>query len=144
MPINFVPQGGDVLMCDFGPDPTDPATYPLAAGPCSMSPEMIKLRHVMVLSAQGSTAIVLPFSTVAPVPVRNFHALIPAGTYAFFAPGMDNWFKGDMLTCVSRDRLERIRYGGKFQRAILSAADFKAGRQCALHALAIGRLVPHL
>lgn len=144
MPITFIPRGGDVLMCNFGPDPADPSTYPLAAGPCSVSPEMVKYRHVMVLAAQASTVTVVPFSTVAPTPPRNFHHMIAADSYPFFAPGADNWFKGDMLTVVSSDRLDRIRFHGKFQQATLLAADFQRGRECALHGMALGRLVPYL
>ena len=144
MPITFSPAGGDVLLCDFGPDPNHHDTYPLAAGPCSVSPEMVKRRQVLVLSSHHRMVSVVPFSTVAPAPARNFHHMIAAGCYPFFTAGVDNWIKGDMVTAVSRDRLDRLWFNGQFQRASLSAADYAAGRRCVLHGLALGALVPHL
>lgn len=144
MPITFIPKGGDVLLCDFGPDPLDPATYPLAAGPCSVAPEMIKRRHVMVLAAQGMMVSVLPFSSIEPTIKRNFHDTIAADTYPFFAVGVENWFKGDMVCAVSRDRLSRLWHGGRYQQASLSAADFAKGRRCALHGIALGHLAQHV
>ncbi len=59
MPITFVPDPGDVLMCDFttGFQP----------------PEMVKVRKVVVLSPRSRTAmpdtlLVVPLSKTAPVP----------------------------------------------------------------------------
>lgn len=144
MPITFSPAGGDILMCDFGPDPLGRDTYPLAKGPCSVSPEMVKRRHVMVLSGRGMIFTVVPFSTVAPSPSRNFHLHIPPDTYPFFAAGEDNWLKGDMITAVSRSRLDRVLYAGKYQKASLSEADFAKGRECVLHAIGLGILTPYL
>lgn len=87
---------------------------------------------------------VVPFSTVAPAPVRNFHHVIAADSYPFFAAGVENWIKGDMVTAVSRDRLDRLWFEGKYQRARLSVADYASGRACVLHGLALGALAGHL
>ena len=144
MPITFIPGSGDVLMCEFGPDPLDQGTYPLAAGPCSVAPEMIKRRHVVVLATRGLMVTVAPFSTVAPNHVQNFHHLIPDGSYPFFAAGEDNWLKGDMITAVSRDRLDRVFHGGRYQRAPLAPADFRAARRCILHGIGLGTLAQHV
>ena len=144
MSITFTPNGGDVLMCDFGPDPAEPGTYPLASGPVSMTPEMIKRRQVVVLAANHRMIMVAPFSTVCPPKMRNFHLHIAADTYPFFAPGAENWLKADLTMAVSRDRLDRVYFGNQYQRALLSAAHFKACRICVLHGLALGALAPHL
>ncbi len=41
---------GDVLLCEFGPDPRQPGVYPLASGPISLPPEMTKQRHAVVIA----------------------------------------------------------------------------------------------
>ena len=144
MSITFTPNGGDVLMCEFGPDPSAAGTYPLASGPVSVTPEMIKRRHVVVLAVNHMMIIVAPFSTVCPPRLRPFHMHVPADTYPFFAAGADNWLKADLTTAVSRDRLDRVYYDGQFQRATLSADHFKACRASVLNGLALGALVSHL
>lgn len=134
---------GDVLLCEFGPDPRQPGTYPLASGPISLPPEMIKQRHAVVIATPSpGLAIIAPFSTREPVPLRPFHVHIPAGSYPFFS--RDSWLKGDMMQVVSRDRLDRLFFNGRHQRAALSAADLKAVRTAALGALGLSRLAPHL
>jgi uncharacterized protein YifN (PemK superfamily) len=144
MSITFTPNGGDVLMCEFGPDPSDPATYPLASGPVSVAPEMIKRRHVVVMAANHHMILVAPFSTVRPPKMRNFHMHIPADTYPFFAQGAENWLKADLTTAVSRDRLDRVFFQGRYQRAALSAGHLKISRACVLHGLGLGALGAHL
>lgn len=134
---------GDVLLCEFGPDPRQPGTYPLASGPISLPPEMIKQRHAVVIATPSpGLAIIAPFSTREPVPLRPFHVHIPVGSYPFFS--RDSWLKGDMMQVVSRDRLDRLFFNGRHQRAALSAADLKAVRTAALGALGLSRLAPHL
>jgi uncharacterized protein YifN (PemK superfamily) len=105
---------------------------------------MVKRRHALVLSVQGMMVTVVPFSTVEPTHLRNFHLYIAADTYPFFAAGAENWLKGDMVTAVSRGRLDRVWYDGRHQRASLTADDFGKARGCVLHALGLGKLVPHL
>lgn len=134
---------GDVLLCDFGPDPRQSGVYPLASGPISKPPEMVKARHAVVIAAPAAgLAIVAPFSTREPLPLRPFHLHIPLGRYPFFSE--DSWLKGDMLQVVSRDRLDRLRFNGRYQRAALSPFDFKAVRAAALAGLGLSRLIAHL
>lgn len=134
---------GDVLLCEFGPDPRQPDVYPLASGPISLPPEMTKQRHAVVIATPSpGLAIIAPFSTRAPVPLKAFHVHIPLGAYPFFSH--DSWLKGDMLQVVSRDRLDRLFFAGRHQRAALSKADFQAIRAAALGGLGLSRLVAHL
>jgi len=134
---------GDVVLCDFGPDPRQAGTYPLTSGPVSMPPEMVKPRHSVVVSVPSpGLAVVAPFSTREPTPLKPFHVHIPLGRYPFFSE--ESWLKGDMLQAVSRDRLDRLWFNGRHQRARLSPADFKAVRAAALAGLGLSQLVPHL
>lgn len=142
-PKFLIVNPGDVLLCNFGPDPRVPGVYPLAAGPISLPPEMTKDRHAVVLATPSpGLAIIAPFSTREPLPLRPFHYKIPLGTYPFF--NRDSWLKGDMMQVVSRDRLDRLFFNGRHQRARLSAADFTAVRAAALAGLGLSRLAPHL
>lgn len=141
--FSFPLNAGDVVLCDFGPDPRTPGTYPLASGPISMPPEMVKERHAVVVATPSpGLAIVAPFSTREPEPLRGFHFYIPVGTYPFFS--RDSWLKGDMLQVVSRDRLDRLYYHGRYQRASLTKADFGAVRAAVLAGLGLSRLAMHL
>jgi uncharacterized protein YifN (PemK superfamily) len=134
---------GDVLLCDFGPDPRQHGVYPLASGPISLPPEMTKERHAVVIATPSpGLAIIAPFSTREPAPLKPFHVHIPAGSYPFFS--RDSWLKGDMLQVASRDRFDRLFFNGRHQRAALSAADFKAVRVAALAGLGLSLLAPHL
>jgi uncharacterized protein YifN (PemK superfamily) len=142
--IKFIPQGGDVLWCEFGPDPLDLGTYPVTAGPVSVAPEMVKKRRVLVVSSGGSLVRVAPFSTRPPQNPRPYHHRIPADSYPFFRPGVDSWLKADVLMAVSRDRLDRLHFNGRFQRAALSQTDWLASRTAVLEALGLGRLKTHL
>ena len=136
-------SGGDVLLCEFGPDPRDASAYPLLSGPISVPPEMIKRRHVVVISTPSAgLAIIAPFSTIEPYPLKPYHLSIPFGHYPFFTK--DSWLKGDMLQAVSRDRLDRLFFDGKHRRAALSKADCKSVRACALAGLGLSPLVAHL
>lgn len=104
---------------------------------------MYKLRHVVVLStnAVNDLVMVAPFSTLPPVPVKGYHHFIAAGTYPFI--GQDSWLKGDMMMAVSKERLERLTLRGLKRPTPLNAADRSACQKAALHALGLGRLVPH-
>ena len=136
-------NGGDVLLCEFGPDPRAAGAYPLASGPISVPPEMIKRRHVVVISTPSAgLAIIAPFSTIAPNPIKPYHHLIAHGSYGFFRK--DSWLKGDMLQIVSRDRLDRLFFDGKHQRAALTKADYKAVRESVLAGIGLSQLASHL
>lgn len=144
MPITFRPAAGDCLLCEFGPNPVDPATYPVNVPPLAMSPEMYKQRQVAVLStnAYGDLVTVAPFSTVPPRVLHGYHHFIAAGTYPFLSE--DCWLKGDMLMAVSKLRLDRLLINGRYGRAVLRPDDLKAVRECALEGLGLGRLAAHL
>jgi mRNA interferase MazF len=62
MPITFIPDAGDVLMCDFSTG--------------FVPPEMVKTRRVIVLSPRNraripGTYIVVPISKTAPAPAEG-------------------------------------------------------------------------
>jgi len=141
--FQLIINSGDVLLCDFGPDPREPGIYPLMSGPISVPPEMIKRRQVVVIStASAGLAIIAPFSTNQPAPLKPYHHFIPAGCYPFFSK--DSWLKGDMLQVVSRARLDRLFFDGRHQRAALSKADYRAVRASALAGLGLSTLAGYL
>jgi mRNA interferase MazF len=125
MPINFHPKRGTVLMCDF--------TTGFKA------PEMVKRRHVVVVSPRyrrhTGLCLVVPFSTIPPHDAEPHHVEIPTGTYDFFDPVKPTWAKGDMLTCVSFDRLDRLLLYGRYASPMLKPEDLKSIQQCVAHAL---------
>ena len=141
--FQLIINSGDVLLCQFGPDPREPGVYPLMSGPISVPPEMIKLRQVAVISTPSPRlAIIAPFSTNQPSPLKPYHHFIPSGRYPFFSK--DSWLKGDMIQSVSRDRLDRLFFDGQHQRAALSKADYRAVRSCALAGLGLSALSGYL
>jgi uncharacterized protein YifN (PemK superfamily) len=144
MAITYRPSIGDVLLCEFGPDPRDSLTFPLHVPPVSVQPEMHKRRHVVVLGSNGAFDLIMvaPFSTLVPKPVKGYHHFVAAGTYRFM--GQDSWLKGDMMMAVSKVRLDRLSVDGRPAPTALNPADRKACQAAALNALALGRLVPHL
>ena len=127
MPITFHPHPGTVLICDFSTG--------------FQPPEMVKRRHVVVLSPRrrhhSGLCLVVPFSTVAPDPVEAFHHVIPVGTYPFFHPHRDVWAKSDMLTCVAFRRLDRVLLNGHYVAPSLRPDDFTAIQRAVLAALEI-------
>jgi len=142
-PFQLIINSGDVLLCQFGPDPREPGVYPLMSGPISVPPEMIKRRQVVVISMPSpGIAIIAPFSTNQPSPLKPYHHFIPAGRYPFFAK--DSWLKGDMLQAVSRARLDRLVFDGQHQRAALSKADHRAVRASVLAGLGMSALAGNL
>lgn len=170
MPISFVPSPNDVLMCEYGPNPNDPITFcvdpsiPIACeysrdrhqnnqltispgvayGPLSVSPEMWKRRHVVIISTSYNTSIVVPLSTDVPTVPRGYHYRIPAGTYPFLDRSRDSWVKADMMGAVSHRRLDRVLINGRYSRASLTTNDFKEVKKCVLDAMNMKHLTPHL
>lgn len=138
------PQPGQVLICDFGPDPDSIVPPGLMRGPLAVKPEIWKERHVVVLSSSMGVTTVVPFSTVAPRSPMRIHYRIPAGTYQFMDQQDDSWLKGDLITTVSNDRLDRPFVGNKRSIVFLSKADLRAVREAVLNGLALGKLIPHL
>ncbi len=144
MPISFIPSAGDVLLCEFGPDPRAADCFPASRGPISVPPEMIKRRHVVVLASHTELMVVAPFSTKEPRPARACHLRIEARRYPFFDQDADSWLKGDMLMAVSRQRLDRLRYDGAYRRARLSKDDLREVRRAALGGLGLSEVAKHL
>ncbi len=141
--FQLIINSGDVLLCQFGPDPREPGVYPLMSGPISVPPEMIKLRHVVVISTPSpGSAIIAPFSTNQPSPLKPYHHFIPSERYPFFTK--DSWLKGDMIQYVSRARLDRLFFDGRHQRAALSKVDYRAARASVLAGLGLSALARHL
>ena len=129
MPIRFVPEPGMVLMCDY-------------TG--SIPPEMPKTRHVIVVSPKMQNAqglcLVVPISSVRPSPMLAYHHLFMPNAYPFFTPGRPHWAKGDMVSHVSHDRLDRVLIAGQWSSPSVSAADLEAVRYCLLSAIGLANL----
>lgn len=139
-----VPHPGQVLMCDFGPDPQNIEPPGVMVGPLAVKPEIWKERHSVVISARFGMTIVVPFSTSKPSKKEKFHHYIAAGKYPFLSAHEDNWVKCDLIEAVSNSRLDRPYLAGRRSIVNLDAADFKDVREALLHAVALGRLTDHL
>lgn len=135
---------GQVMICNYGPDPRNIQAPGVMHGPLAVPPEMWKHRHVVVLSSGPHMAIVAPFSTKAPPSVQRFHHCIPAGTYPFMSATEDNWLKGDLMGSVSITRLDRPMVNGRHSSVYVSNDDMKAIQKAVLYALRLGTLGQHL
>ncbi len=125
MAITFVPDAGDVLMCDFGG---------------FIAPEMTKVRRVVILSPRSrvsfsGTLLVVPPSKTSPLPPQSHHCEFKPGSYHFFDRVESVWAKGDMITCVAARRLDRIRINGRYSRVQIRKVDLNLIRRAVLHAL---------
>lgn len=117
MPINFVPERGRLLICDF-----DRARVP---------PENSKIRRVVVLSprsynerhgAGSGRCIVIPFSTTRPVILRPSDVFFASGQYR--ALSKDTWANCGSVATVSHARLDRVYVGhGSYSDELLADAD---------------------
>jgi uncharacterized protein YifN (PemK superfamily) len=139
-----VPTPGQVVMCDFGPDPANIEPPGVMTGPLAVTPEIFKERHAVVLSARFGIATVVPISTSVPRKIEHYHVKIPAGSYPFLSMVEDSWVKADLIESASNARLDRPFLGGKRSIVEFTPADFKRVRQAVLHALALGFLTGHL
>jgi len=131
MPITFIPQPGQVLMCDF------------ATG--FVRPEMQKKRHCVVISPRyrqhTGCCLVVPFSTMAPDHIEPYHYVIAADKYSFFAEGREIWAKADMLTHAAFSRLDRVLDHGRYTSPPLDKEDLCGIQKAVLHAIGLGNLV---
>ncbi|MGY0791841.1 type II toxin-antitoxin system PemK/MazF family toxin [Azospirillum argentinense] len=97
MPINFHPQRGTILICDF-----DSGFQP---------PEMIKVRPIVVVSPRRRTGpglcTVIPLSSVEPTPMEAYHHRLSPAAYPPARGPM--WAKCDMAVTISCSRLDRIK-----------------------------------
>ncbi len=114
MAILFYPAPGTVLICDFDTG--------------FVSPEMTKKRRVVIVSPKAGNkhiCSVVPLSTSEPYTILEHHYALPAGEYPFLHPTKTVWAKCDMVTCVSRERLDRIKVKGKYKSFSLNKDDFQ-------------------
>jgi uncharacterized protein YifN (PemK superfamily) len=122
--LGIVPEPGMVLMCDFH-------GY--------VEPEMVKNRHVIVLSSKLinslGTVVVVPISKNMPVPFRQFHVHFPADCYACFTPAREHWAKCNLVAHVRFDRLDRVKANGVWCTPLVSAADLAKIRAAVRHAI---------
>jgi uncharacterized protein YifN (PemK superfamily) len=102
-----VPVPGQVVMCDFGPDPANIEAPGVMTGPLAVVPEIWKVRQAVVLSARFGIATVVPMSTSVPRKVDHCHVRIPAGTYPFLSTHEDSWIKAELIESASNTRLDR-------------------------------------
>jgi uncharacterized protein YifN (PemK superfamily) len=121
--INFVPERGHILLCDF-----DMACVP---------PEMSKKRRVVVVSPRSHNrarrCVVVPFSATAPYEMTM--AYVPFGANLYRSLSVPTWAICNAISHVSFDRLDRIRIKRDFLSERLSAEDMGrvvAGLQHAL------------
>lgn len=117
MAINFAPQVGEVLQCDFGVVPT---TFPVDASgkqviapvDAVMPPEMVKNRLVIVLSSEIKSCIVVPLSSKfdAKKTRTGRHVEIATGIIPglYYFTDITRWAKGDMVQQVSNLRLNSL------------------------------------
>ncbi len=130
MPITFAPRRGAILMCDFGPDGSDPATFPLRTGPIGMPPEIWKARRVVVVSPDGlnhrhgrgpGLCVVVPFSATPPRTPGLEDVFFPARSYRSLT--VDVWAACGSPSRVSHDRLDRVKGGQVFRSDMLTVLD---------------------
>src|SRR5712664_2111948 len=123
MPINFPPDHGQILMCDF------------TTG--FMRAEMQKIRHCVVVSPKKhkSTCLIVPLSVLPPNPVESWHYLLPRNSYPCMTQNMDIWAKGDMLTHAAWDRLSRPKENHVEVRRILQPNHLREILKAVAHAI---------
>jgi uncharacterized protein YifN (PemK superfamily) len=99
MALSFHPRRGTIVYCDF------------TTG--FIEPEMVKKRPVIVISGKenGGICTVVPISTKAPDPPREWHYLLPKQSLPNVLQRDDNWIKCDMVTAAALKRLDRILDG---------------------------------
>ncbi len=125
MALTHVPDAGEVLMCDFDG---------------FKKPEMVKVRRVVVLSPRArrgypQTYIVVPLSKTAPDCIEKHHCAFGPRSYTFFHSSETVWAKADMVCCVARHRLDRLRFNGRYQSCDLRKDDLERIRGAVLSAL---------
>lgn len=140
MALNYHPDPGTVLICDFGG---------------FKSPEMVKRRPVIVLSPRlrhrDKLCTIVPLSTTPPRTVCAYHfqlELDPPLPDPYTEPKM--WAKADMLYTVSFDRLSmpfdgKDASGRRVQvKRVIGEAELKALTACVLNGLGLQALTNHL
>lgn len=120
MAIQFTPNVGRILECNFGDYQRDAEGKPTGTNVDSrLPPEMIKNRLVVVLNGRinGNACIVVPLSTTKDEDKtrRGMHVEVPAAmipALSYFTQE-DRWAKCDLVQQVSKERLHRPRVQGR-------------------------------
>ena len=142
MPLAYYPSPGEIVLCDYGTG--------------FVSPEMVKLRPVVVVSPRlrrrADLVAVVPLSTTPPNPTEPHHCSFTLAVplpKPFETPQM--WAKCDMVATVALSRLDRFRDGRvpgggarRFRTGKMSAAQLVEIRKAILHGLGLGSLTIHL
>lgn len=130
MSIPFTPRRGGILMCEFGPDPLDAATFPLRKPPVSVAPEMWKPRRVIVISddrlnhkhgAGPGLCSVVPCSATEPMSVGPWDVPFAERSYRSFTKPV--WASCASVIRVSHARLDRVLAGRTYCNEFLSGSD---------------------
>jgi uncharacterized protein YifN (PemK superfamily) len=130
MAITFTPRRGAILMCDFGPDPLDPLTFPLRVPPVSTAPEVWKTRRVIVVSNDRlnhkhgvgpGLCTVVPCSATPPATPGLWDVPFAARSYRSFTK--DVWASCASLFRISHARLDRVIAGQGYRGDFLSHGD---------------------
>lgn len=140
MAIQFHPEPGTILICDFNG---------------MKAPEMVKRRPVIVISPRFKTrdrlCTVVPMSTLEPKKVQSFHYrlhTIPPLPEPYTSAS--HWVKADMLYTVSFDRLQLMTTGkdanGKriYDQRVVDDADLTKIRSAVLHGIGLTHLTDYL
>ena len=131
MPIAFVPQRGQILICDID-----------IAG--VVPPEMRKVRRVVVISprahnrrhgAKPGRCLVVPFSASSPAIVTTAEVPFQAGVYASLT--VPTWAICSALASVSHARLDRVAVGRSFLSEHLTSADLGRVEVGSRHAMGL-------
>lgn len=82
---------------------------------CFREPEIVKKRPVIVmtkeLKGRKNLCTVVPLSTTAPDPVREYHVKIAEAGLPKSLQSQHHWAKCDMLYTLCLDRLDRVQCG---------------------------------
>ncbi|WEM42246.1 type II toxin-antitoxin system PemK/MazF family toxin [Photobacterium sp. DA100] len=143
MALQFHPNPGTILMCDFNGG--------------FKTPEMVKRRPVIVVSPKMKNCTglvtVVPVSTRMPEPVESYHYKIPNQSLpqTNYFQRAESWVKCDMIYRVGFDRLNLIHIGkdratGKrlYYKNVLGRGQMNSIRAGMLHSLQMGHLAEHL
>lgn len=141
MPIQYHPEPGAIVLCDFT-DGFKP-------------PEMCKLRPVVILSRKISNkhnlCTVVSLSTSEPLSIMPYHKKIdlPKGIPERYLR-KPTWVKGDMINAVGFHRLDLIRLGKndkgkrKYFTKTLDKKNYQLVQKCVLQAMGMSHLNKHL
>lgn len=150
MAINFAPQVGEVLQCDFGVVPT---TFPVDASgkqviapvDAVMPPEMVKNRLVIVLSSEINSCIVVPMSSKfdAKKTRTGRHVEIATGIIPglYYFTDITRWAKGDMVQQVSNLRLNSLMGPHKRLTFCLDRATVEVVQRAVVKSISAGSLL---